>query len=81
VYARISTHQNCGLPESSNDGRKFSTTGAQHDPRVVSLPTRSGRACDDLEAQLALAAVCGRMTLGRADRKIGSASLLKGYSP
>jgi hypothetical protein len=28
VYARIST-ENCGLPDSSNDGRKFSTTGAQ----------------------------------------------------
>jgi hypothetical protein len=80
VYARIST-ENCGLLESSNDGRKFSTTGAQYDPRVVSLPTRSGRACEDLEARLALAADFGCMTLGRADRKIRSASLLKGYSP
>jgi hypothetical protein len=72
VYARISTDQNCGLPESSNDGRKFSTTGAQHDPRVASKPTRSRRACEDLEALLALAARCGRMTLGRADPKFGA---------
>jgi hypothetical protein len=39
VYTRISTDQNCGLPQSSNDGRKFSTTGGQHDPRVASLRT------------------------------------------